>query len=82
MWGLLLNRYVGGGILVATILGAVFFAGDHYGFNARHYAACKSETARRNAAVDKVIAEANHLTGDLGGKASTTQMGDAIAAAV
>jgi 3-isopropylmalate dehydrogenase len=35
-----------------------------------------------DAAVDKVIAEAKHLTGDLGGKASTTQMGDAIAAAV
>ncbi len=35
-----------------------------------------------DAAVDKVIAEAKHLTADLGGKASTTQMGDAIAAAV
>ena len=35
-----------------------------------------------DAAVDKVIAEAQHLTPDLGGKASTTQMGDAIAAAV
>jgi len=33
-------------------------------------------------AVDKVIAEAKHLTGDLGGKAGTTQMGDAIAAAI
>ncbi len=33
-------------------------------------------------AVDKVIAEAKHLTVDLGGKASTSQMGDAIAAAV
>jgi len=33
-------------------------------------------------AVDRVIAEAKHLTGDLGGKASTTQMGDAIAAMV
>jgi len=32
--------------------------------------------------VDKVIAEAKHLTGDLGGRASTTEMGDAIAAAV
>jgi 3-isopropylmalate dehydrogenase len=33
-------------------------------------------------AMDKVIAEAKHLTADLGGKASTTQMGDAVAAAV
>ena len=33
-------------------------------------------------AVDKVVAEAKSLTGDLGGKASTTQMGDAIAAAI
>jgi len=33
-------------------------------------------------AVDQVIAEAKHLTGDLGGKASTTQMGDAIVAAI
>jgi 3-isopropylmalate dehydrogenase len=35
-----------------------------------------------DAAMDKVIAEAKHLTGDLGGKASTTQMGDAVAAAI
>lgn len=33
-------------------------------------------------AVDKVVAEAKSLTGDLGGKASTTQMGNAIAAAI
>ena len=33
-------------------------------------------------AVDKVIAEGKHLTADLGGKASTAQMGDAIASAV
>jgi 3-isopropylmalate dehydrogenase len=33
-------------------------------------------------AMDKVIAEARHLTADLGGKASTTQMGDAVAAAL
>jgi len=33
-------------------------------------------------AVDKVIAEAKQLTGDLGGKASTSEMGDAIAAAI
>jgi 3-isopropylmalate dehydrogenase len=35
-----------------------------------------------DSAMDKVIAEAKHLTGDLGGKASTTEMGDAVAAAV
>lgn len=33
-------------------------------------------------AIGKVIEEAKHLTGDLGGKASTQEMGDAIAAAV
>jgi isocitrate/isopropylmalate dehydrogenase len=33
-------------------------------------------------AVDRVIAEAKCLTSDLGGNAGTTQMGDAIAAAV
>jgi isocitrate/isopropylmalate dehydrogenase len=32
--------------------------------------------------VERVIAEGKHLTRDLGGEASTTQMGDAIAAAV
>jgi 3-isopropylmalate dehydrogenase len=35
-----------------------------------------------DAAMDKVIAEAKHLTADLGGKASTKEMGDAVAAAV
>lgn len=35
-----------------------------------------------DAAVEKVIAEATHLTRDLGGDASTTEMGDAIAAEV
>ena len=34
------------------------------------------------AAIDKVVTQANHLTKDLGGKASTQEMGDAIAAAV
>ncbi|HSQ03855.1 MAG TPA: isocitrate/isopropylmalate family dehydrogenase [Burkholderiales bacterium] len=42
-----------------------------------------TEAAKRiDQAMDKVIAEAKHLTVDLGGKASTTQMGDAIAAAI
>ena len=36
---------------------------------------------RIDAAMDWVIAEAKHLTADLGGKASTTEMGDAVAAA-
>jgi 3-isopropylmalate dehydrogenase len=35
-----------------------------------------------DAAMDKVIAEAKHLTADLGGKAGTREMGDAVAAAV
>jgi 3-isopropylmalate dehydrogenase len=33
-------------------------------------------------AMEKVLAEAKHLTGDLGGTASTSQMGDAVAAAI
>jgi 3-isopropylmalate dehydrogenase len=35
-----------------------------------------------DAAMDKVIAEARCLTGDLGGKASTAEMGDAVVAAL
>jgi 3-isopropylmalate dehydrogenase len=35
-----------------------------------------------DAAMDKVIADAKHLTADLGGKAGTKEMGDAVAAAV
>jgi 3-isopropylmalate dehydrogenase len=34
------------------------------------------------AAIDKIVTQAKHLTKDLGGKASTQEMGDAIAAAV
>ena len=34
------------------------------------------------AAMDKVIAEAKHLTADLGGTASTSEMGDAVARAI
>jgi 3-isopropylmalate dehydrogenase len=42
-----------------------------------------SDAAQRiDSAVDKVIAEARYLTGDLGGRASTTEMGDAIARAL
>jgi len=35
-----------------------------------------------DAAVDKVVAEGKNLTGDLGGKAGTKEMGDAIVAAI
>jgi len=35
-----------------------------------------------DAAMDKVIAEARQRTADLGGKAGTKEMGDAVAAAV
>ncbi len=35
-----------------------------------------------DAAMDKVIAEAKHLTGDLGGKSATASMGDAVVAAL
>jgi 3-isopropylmalate dehydrogenase len=34
------------------------------------------------AAVEKVIAEARYLTGDLGGKSGTREMGDAIVSAM
>ncbi len=50
-WALLLNRYTIGGLAILTVLGAVFWAGDHYGWNVRSYAECKSETQRRNDAV-------------------------------
>ncbi len=33
-------------------------------------------------AMERVIAEGKHLTGDLGGKAGTTEMGDAVVAAM
>lgn len=39
-------------------------------------------TALIDAVVDMVIVETKFLTGDFGGKAGTTQMGDAIAAAL
>jgi 3-isopropylmalate dehydrogenase len=42
-----------------------------------------TDAARRiDAAVEKIVADGKSLTPDLGGKASTSQMGDAIAAAV
>lgn len=45
-------------------------------------AAAMAAAARIESAVDQVIAETKHLTGDLGGRAGTTQMGEAIASAV
>jgi len=48
----------------------------------RNDAKATAAAALMDAAVDKVVAEGKNLTGDLGGKAGTTQMGDAIAAAV
>lgn len=63
-WALLLNRYTAAGLVILTVLGATFVVGDKYGFNARRFADCKMETARRNAAVAKVNAdeEAKHTT--------------------
>ena len=41
------------------------------------------EAARRiESAVDDIVADARHLTADLGGRATTSEMGDAIARAV
>ena len=54
MLALFLNRYTIGALAILAVLAAVFFAGDRYGFNARKYAACKTETARRNAAISAV----------------------------
>jgi len=48
----------------------------------RNDAAASKAAALMAQAVDKVIADAKHLTPDLGGHASTSQMGDAIAAAL
>jgi len=49
----------------------------------KHAAGAASDAARAiHGAVQHVIAEAKHLTRDLGGTASTQEMGDAIAAAV
>jgi 3-isopropylmalate dehydrogenase len=45
-----------------------------------HKASAAAE--RIAAAVQQVIVERRHLTRDLGGQASTTEMGDAIAATV
>ena len=45
--------WVGAGLVVT----AIFWAGDNYGWNAHQYAKCKTETARRNAAVARVNAD-------------------------
>ena len=58
MWmALLLNRYTFVALAVLAVLGAVFIAGDKYGRSAKGLAACKTETARRNAAVAEVNAD-------------------------
>ena len=54
MWALLLNRYTIGGIAILTVLPPIFWAGNIYGPNAKRYAECKAETARRNDAIDRV----------------------------
>jgi hypothetical protein len=41
---------IGAGLLATGI----FWAGDHYGWNARQYAKCKTVTARRNTAIASV----------------------------
>lgn len=53
-WALLLNCYTAAGLVILTVLGATFIAGDKHGFNSRKYAACQTETARRNADVARV----------------------------
>jgi hypothetical protein len=57
-----INRYTVGGLLTIAVVLAIFWAGDKYGWNARQYAACKAETARRNAAVAgaNALEEARH----------------------
>jgi 3-isopropylmalate dehydrogenase len=54
-----------------------------FGWLGRKHSESRATTAaqRIQAAVTHVIAEAKHLTPDLGGKAGTREMGDAIAAA-
>jgi 3-isopropylmalate dehydrogenase len=49
----------------------------------RHEAPRAAAAARMiEQAVEQVVAEAKHVTADLGGRASTAGMGDAIAAAI
>ena len=64
MLALFLNRYTLGGIAILTVLAGIFWAGDHYGFNAKRYADCKAETARRNDAIERVnkMETARHAT--------------------
>jgi 3-isopropylmalate dehydrogenase len=54
------------------------------GFLGRKHSEPKATAAAgfMQTAIDKVVTEGKHLTKDLGGKASTQEMGDAIAAAV
>ena len=77
LWALLFNRWTAGGLIILTVLGAAFFAGDKYGFNARKYADCKSETARRNAAIAAVNAdeEAKYAAEEAARKSARAEFG-------
>ena len=48
----------------------------------RGIASAVDAAQRIDTAMDRVVAEAKHLTGDLGGTASTTEMGDAVVHAI
>ena len=77
LWALLFNRWTAGGIIILSVLGAAFFAGDKYGFNARKYAACQTETDRRNAAISAVNAgeDAKHAAEEAERKSARVEFG-------
>ena len=77
LWALLFNRWTAGGIVILSVLGAAFFAGDKYGFNAREYAACKTETDRRNTAISAVNAgeERKHAEEEAERKSARVEFG-------
>jgi len=62
MLSLLLNRTTLTALAIVGILGASAYMGNAYGPNAKAYAKCQAETARRNAAIARVNAseEAAH----------------------
>ena len=75
---------IGAGLVGGLGLAPGLCVGEHQAMaQATHGSAPDIAAASRiEAAVKQVIAEGKLLTRDLGGQASTTQMGDAIAAAV